>query len=311
MAEEERRQEEMRLAEERRQLQEEVQRKILEEERRLALERQQAAQMEAERQIAAEKERERSEREQQYREELAEQERELERRREQLEKKKMELREQRRMRVKHEYGIDCDDDSESDDEYNSDEDTVTCAYFSFASVPFSAFFNRANRDLVGFSVIARTGQLFLKYTGTRRRKPQDRIVKVAFNENGPQDISWGSGEKRRIDVSQIQSVLWGLKTPAFEARKDQLDADLCFSIVADSVTLDLAATTKQTAELWVRGLRQMLGLRDDDTQGVEQENEYQQQIRTAIVNGDIAVIDAHIAAKHGNSTFSYNVCPVI
>eukprot|EP01084_Bolivina_argentea_P088378 159571_1 len=72
-----------------------------------------------------------------------------------------------------------------------------------------------------FDKIDATGQLFLKYTGKRRRKQQDRIVKVSFdNKYKPKQISWGSGS-RHIVFSEILYISWGHWSPVFEARKDQ------------------------------------------------------------------------------------------
>merc|ERR1712003_146028 len=104
-------------------------------------------------------------------------------------------------------------------------------------------------QLKNFEKIAATGQLFLKYTGKRRRKPQDRIVKVSFdNKYKPKQISWGSGS-RHIDFSEILYVAWGHWTPVFEARKDSLDKDLCFSVVGKQQILDVQAQSKDMAEL--------------------------------------------------------------
>merc|ERR1711902_256679 len=132
-------------------------------------------------------------------------------------------------------------------------------------------------QLKNFEKIAATGQLFLKYTGKRRRKPQDRIVKVSFNNNyKPKQISWGSGS-RHIDFSEILYIAWGHKTPVFEARKDQLKKELCFSVVGKQQILDVQAQSKEMAELWVKGLRKMIGHSDDKSdklakQGLESGN---------------------------------------
>merc|ERR1712228_81438 len=114
-------------------------------------------------------------------------------------------------------------------------------------------------QLKNFDKIAATGQLFLKYTGKRRRKPQDRIVKVSFNNNyKPKQISWGS-DSRHIDFSEILYIAWGHWTPVFEARKDQLKKELCFSVVGKQQILDVQAQSKEMAELWVKGLRKLIG----------------------------------------------------
>ena len=120
-------------------------------------------------------------------------------------------------------------------------------------------------QLRNFEKIAATGQLFLKYTGKRRRKPQDRIVKVSFdNKYKAKQISWGSGS-RHIDFSEILYVAWGHYTPVFEARKDQLKKDLCFSVVGKTQILDVQAQSKEMAELWVKGLRKLIGMTDEES----------------------------------------------
>jgi len=122
-------------------------------------------------------------------------------------------------------------------------------------------------QLKNFSKIAATGQLFLKYTGKRRRKPQDRIVKVSWtrtdNKYRPKQISWGSGS-RHIDFSDILYISWGHWTPVFEARKDQLKEDMCFSVVGKQQILDVQAQSKEMAELWVKGLRKLIGQSDEE-----------------------------------------------
>merc|ERR1712087_695892 len=125
--------------------------------------------------------------------------------------------------------------------------------------------------------IASTGQLFLKYTGKRRRKPQDRIVRVSFdNKYKAKQISWGSGS-RHIDFNEILYIAWGHWTPVFEARKDSLDKKLCFSVVGKQQILDVQAQSKEMAELWVKGLRKLIGHSDDKSdklakQGLESGN---------------------------------------
>ena len=114
-------------------------------------------------------------------------------------------------------------------------------------------------QLKRFHRISVIGQLFLKYTGTRRRKPQDRIVKISFDSRGnARYISWGSGS-RHIDFDDMLYAIRGHWTPVFLARKHQLDPDLCFSVVGREQTLDIQAQTKQMAELWVKGIRKLLG----------------------------------------------------
>ena len=80
--------------------------------------------------------------------------------------------------------------------------------------------NSFKQKLNEFNKIASIGQIFLKYTGQRRRKPQDRIIKVTFDHQThkkPLILSWGGGS-RHIEFKDILYVIQGLKTPTFKAR---------------------------------------------------------------------------------------------
>ena len=118
-------------------------------------------------------------------------------------------------------------------------------------------------QLKDFYKIAANGQSFLRYLGEKRKKSQDRIVKVSFNDgNKPIQISWGCGS-RYINFDDILYISWGHYTPAFVARKNQLDPKLCFSVVSNEKILDLQARSKETTELWVKGLRKLIGQSDE------------------------------------------------
>jgi len=145
---------------------------------------------------------------------------------------------------------DEESETESDSEYSDSEEEEAVSL---------------KEQLKNFEKTAATGQLFLKYTGKRRRKPQDRIVKVSFdNKYRAKQISWGSGS-RHIDFSEIMYISWGHWTPVFEARKDQLKKDLCFSVVGKQQILDVQAQSKEMAELWVKGLRKLIGHSDEES----------------------------------------------
>ena len=63
----------------------------------------------------------------------------------------------------------------------------------------------------------------------------------------------------------------------FEARKDSLDKKLCFSVVGKQQILDVQAQSKEMAELWVKGLRKLIGHSDEKSdklakQGLESGN---------------------------------------
>merc|ERR1719461_1616921 len=128
-----------------------------------------------------------------------------------------------------------------------------------------------------FQRAASTGQLFLKHTGKRRRKPQDRFVKVSFDADGKaKTISWGSGS-RHINFDAIRTVTWGHWTPCFLERKEQLDPNVCFSVISNEQVLDLQAPDRSVAELWVLGLRGLLGINpvqaDDIAQSMKEKGE--------------------------------------
>jgi len=127
------------------------------------------------------------------------------------------------------------------------------------------------QQLKTFNKTAALGQLFLKYTGRRRRKPQDRIVKVTFGEGGAaKQISWGSGS-RHIDFDDVVYIAWGHWTPVFQARKDQIEPDLCFSVVSKTQILDVQAQSKEMAEVWVKGLRKLIGQTDEQANKLSKE----------------------------------------
>eukprot|EP01083_Nonionella_stella_P226033 803132_1 len=144
----------------------------------------------------------------------------------------------------------------------SDEDTDESDWTGSSSESGDAPIS-IKEQLKTFDKTAATGQLFLKFTGKRRRKPQDRIVKVSFdNKLRPKQLSWGSGS-RHIDFSELLYITWGHWTPVFEARKDQLDPKLCFSVVGRQQILDVQAQSAEMAELWVKGLRRLIGHSDE------------------------------------------------
>merc|ERR1719410_1485717 len=145
-----------------------------------------------------------------------------------------------------------------EDEYNSDN--------GIEEVDF-------DKLLAKFPRLAAYGQLFYRHAGSmRRHKPQDRVVTVSFDQIGrPKQISWGSGS-RFIWFKDILYISWGHNTPVFEARK-QLDPAKCFSIVSKPGTiLDLEGHSELDAELWVKGLRRMIGHSNEKSDDLAQRN---------------------------------------
>eukprot|EP01084_Bolivina_argentea_P145016 254297_1 len=116
-------------------------------------------------------------------------------------------------------------------------------------------------QFIFFKQVAKQGQLFLKYLDKRRRKPQDKIIRVRFNSNNePFEINWG-GCNRLIKWNNISYIAYGLYTLAFKHRNG-LDAKTCFSVIGKNRILNIQALNEKTAIIWVTGLRLMLGQTD-------------------------------------------------
>jgi myosin heavy subunit len=125
-----------------------------------------------------------------------------------------------------------------------------------------------NEQLKDFPSIAKFGQLFSRHNSRKKsHKAQDRMIKISFDaRHQPTEISWGGGS-RHIYWKDILYVQWGFSTPVFAAKKDylHLDEKLCFSVVAKDRILDLQSHTPEKSELWVKGIRRLLGHHNDDT----------------------------------------------
>merc|ERR1712228_1007667 len=67
-------------------------------------------------------------------------------------------------------------------------------------------------------------------------------------------------------------------TPVFQKRTDSLamDENTCFSVIGKQQTLDLQAQTKEMTELWVKGLRRMIGHSDNKSDKLAKELESRQ-----------------------------------
>eukprot|EP00486_Rosalina_sp_Unknown_P005509 CAMPEP_0201568082 /NCGR_PEP_ID=MMETSP0190_2-20130828/8952_1 /ASSEMBLY_ACC=CAM_ASM_000263 /TAXON_ID=37353 /ORGANISM="Rosalina sp." /LENGTH=731 /DNA_ID=CAMNT_0047988815 /DNA_START=2270 /DNA_END=4465 /DNA_ORIENTATION=+ len=157
---------------------------------------------------------------------------------------------------------DTSDDDDDDDEYETDPDASDDEEEDIATL------------LPKFNKIAAMGQLFFRHAGARNRnKPQDRVVKISFDSHGkPKEISWGSGS-RHIYFKEVLYVAKGHWTPVFDVRKDVLDKNKCFSVVSkNGKTLDLEGYSEHIAELWVKGLRKLLGQTDEKAQRMAEKN---------------------------------------
>merc|ERR1711933_90584 len=257
LEEEKRKQEEAerKREEERKRKEEEEKKRKEEEEKKLELEREEARKRQEQKSITLKQEKKMAERE--------EHDKKRQKREASIKKKRKERKNKENKRKQDEEDAYIKKNfsemvNDSDDDYGSQSGSDSDISTDSADVALSL-----KEQLKNFDKIAATGQLFLKYTGKRRRKPQDRIVKVSFdNKYKPKQISWGSGS-RHIDFTEILYISWGHYTPVFEARKDQLDAKLCFSVVGKQQILDVQAQSKEMAELWVKGLRKLIGHSDE------------------------------------------------
>merc|ERR1712087_888360 len=257
LEEEKRKQEEAerKREEERKRKEEEEKKRKEEEEKKLELEREEARKRQEQKSITLKQEKKMAERE--------EHDKKRQKREASIKKKRKERKNKENKRKQDEEDAYIKKNfsemvNDSDDDYGSQSDSDSDLSTDSADVALSL-----KEQLKNFDKIAATGQLFLKYTGKRRRKPQDRIVKVSFdNKYKPKQISWGSGS-RHIDFNEILYIAWGHWTPVFEARKDQLKEKLCFSVVGKQQILDVQAQSPEMAELWVKGLRKLIGHSDE------------------------------------------------
>eukprot|EP01084_Bolivina_argentea_P197209 337991_1 len=116
------------------------------------------------------------------------------------------------------------------------------------------------QKLKQFDQIAAIGNLFIIYK-SRKGKKQNRIVKVLFNSKHikPDKLIWGSGP-RFVEFENILYIAHGHWTSVFHSKDVNVPNDkLCFSVVTKDKTLDLSGENIETVELWVMGLRQLIG----------------------------------------------------
>jgi len=162
------------------------------------------------------------------------------RKRQDIEARKKRARADKKRKMKKRYGVDIESDTESEEDEEEEEK------FTDDEDEEEEEIEDIGVLLSRFHKIASMGQLFYRYTGSRSRsKPQDRVVKVSFDIDGKaKEISWGSGT-RHIAFSEILYVAHGHWTPVFDVRKNGLDKDKCFSIIArDNKILDLEGSSK-------------------------------------------------------------------
>jgi len=86
------------------------------------------------------------------------------------------------------------------------------------------------------------------------------------------ELSWGKAS-RHIMWCDILYISWGHWTPVFVAKQDKLSSQRCLSVVArNKRVLDLEGYNQSVTQLWVRGLRQMMGHSDEYSNELSRRN---------------------------------------
>merc|ERR1719494_1659949 len=124
------------------------------------------------------------------------------------------------------------------------------------------------------------GLLFRKHKYRRRwdddarYQPKEVFIKVNFDaENGePLRITWGTGN-RHVEWDTVKLIAWGLHTPTYTAMQQRMNIDpkTCFSVVSTHTILDVQNDNTKTVEMWVKGLRHLLGQSDEEADKLSDE----------------------------------------
>jgi len=167
------------------------------------------------------------------------------------------------------HGILNQSDSEDEEEEEDDHREVEQA----KTGPFKL-------DMKTFIRTAGNGTLFAKHKYRRRwdddarYQPKEVFIKVNFDaENGdPLRITWGTGN-RHVEWNTVKLIAWGLHTPTYTAMKERLDINekTCFSVVSTHTILDVQNEDTSTVEMWVKGLRHLLGQSDEEADKLSEE----------------------------------------
>jgi len=162
------------------------------------------------------------------------------------------------------------DDTDDEDEYEED----TPAYQEPKETkPFKL-------DMKTFIRTAGNGTLFRKHKYRRRwdddarYQPKEVFIKVNFDaENGePLRITWGTGN-RHVEWETVKLIAWGLHTPTYTAMAQRMSINekTCFSVVSTHTILDVQNEDTRTVEMWVKGLRHLLGQSDEEADKLSEE----------------------------------------
>jgi len=135
-------------------------------------------------------------------------------------------------------------------------------------------------DMKMFIRTAGNGTLFRKHKYRRRwdddarYQPKEVFIKVNFDaENGdPLRITWGTGN-RHVEWETVKLIAWGLHTPTYTAMQQRMNINpkTCFSVVSTHTILDVQNDNVKTVEMWVKGLRQLLGQTGEEADRLSEE----------------------------------------
>lgn len=135
-------------------------------------------------------------------------------------------------------------------------------------------------DMKTFVRTAGNGTLFKKHKYRRRwdddarYQPKEVFIKVNFDaENGdPLRITWGTGN-RHVEWDTVKLIAWGLHTPTYTAMEQRMEIEplTCFSVVSTHTILDVQNEDTRIVEMWVKGLRHLLGQTDEEANKLSEE----------------------------------------
>merc|ERR1712242_509490 len=93
------------------------------------------------------------------------------------------------------------------------------------------------------------------------------FIKVNFDQEtgNPLRITWGTGN-RHVEWENVKLIAWGLHTPTFTAmaQNSKIEPLTCLSVVSTHTILDVQHEDPKMVQMWVTGLRQLLGQTDEE-----------------------------------------------
>merc|ERR1719410_344554 len=139
-----------------------------------------------------------------------------------------------------------DDDEYMDEEYVDDEG------------------NTQVRHVMDFKKEGAHGHMFTVFHPRKNRTPHERFVKISFSDGEAKDISWGSGDSRTLQFSEIKFVIKGIRTKTMLVWKEMADDEHTFSVVCADKTLDCSASDDHSRDIWADGITKLLGQSEED-----------------------------------------------